>query len=200
MSILLPAFYFPPISWFASFLKSENDILIEQFEHFPKQTYRNRTNIFAANGKLSLIIPIRHFGKTNMKDVEISYAEDWQKQHWKSIESAYKASPYFEFYEDKLSKLYQHQPKTLVEFNLNCLHIVQDVLKTNVHIALTEHYIQNFEGEDLRNHFSAKKDTELDFKTYFQVFSEKHGFVKDLSVLDLICNLGPESRSYINNL
>ena len=86
--ILLPIFYLPPISWFSIFLDGDNHIFLEQFENFPKQTYRNRTAIYGANGKLPLIIPIKHNGKREMKDIEISYSEDWQKLHWKSIKTA----------------------------------------------------------------------------------------------------------------
>lgn len=112
MKILLPVFYLPPISWFSEFLKEENEVVLEQFENFPKQTYRNRTNVYGANGKLSLIIPIHHTGERCFKNLEISYVEDWQKLHWKSIKNAYQSSPYFEFYEDKLEKIFSEKPKT----------------------------------------------------------------------------------------
>ncbi|QIG90571.1 WbqC family protein [Chryseobacterium sp. POL2] len=199
MEILLPIFYFPPISWFAEFLKSDIEVTLEQFEHFPKQTYRNRTNIYAANGRLSLIIPVRHFGKTAMKDMEISYAEDWQKQHWRSIKSAYQASPYFEYYEFKLQKLYEEKTTSLVEFNLKCLKTILDILKLDQDFKLSEEYVVESEI-DFRNHFSAKKVADKVFPDYYQSFSDKGGFIQDLSVLDLICNLGPESRAYIYNL
>ena len=88
MKTVLPIFYLPPVSWFAEFLKEENEILLEQHENFPKQTYRSRCNIYGANGKLALILPIHHNGKRAMKDLELSYAEDWQKLHWKSIKIA----------------------------------------------------------------------------------------------------------------
>jgi len=173
---------------------------LEQFEHFPKQTYRNRTNIYAANGKLSLIIPTQHKGKQAMKDVGISYAEDWQKQHWKSIASAYQASPYFEYYELKLTKIFNSQPKTLFELNLKCLEIVLDILKTEKEFSLSSDYESLPAEEDFRSKFSAKVESEEVFPEYYQTFSDKDGFIKNLSVLDLICNLGPESRAYINNL
>ena len=96
MKALLPIFYLPPVSWFSEFLNQE-EIVFELFENFPKQTYRSRCNIFGANGKLALIIPIHHNGSRTLKDIEISYAEDWQKLHWKSIKIAYQSSPYFEY-------------------------------------------------------------------------------------------------------
>ncbi len=102
---LLPLFYLPPISWWSEFL-SEEPIILEQHENFPKQTYRNRANIYGANGKLSLSIPIKHNGKRALKDLEISYDENWQSLHWKSIKIAYQTSPYFGFYESKLEKYF----------------------------------------------------------------------------------------------
>lgn len=200
MKVVLPLFYFPPISWFKEFLNSDNEVVLEQFEHFPKQTYRNRANIYAANGKLSLIIPTQHKGKQAMKDVEISYAEDWQTQHWKSIKSAYQASPYFEYYELKLAKIFNSQPKTLFELNLKCFETVLDILKIEKKFSLSSDYESLPAEEDFRNKFSAKVESDEIFSAYYQTFSEKEGFIKDLSVLDLIFNLGPESRAYINNL
>jgi len=162
-TVLLPIFYLPPISWFSEFCNSENQIILEQEEHFPKQTYRNRACIFGANGKLPLIIPINHNGKRAFRDIEISYSERWQALHWKSIKTAYQSSPYFEFYEDQLSKVYENQPKFL------------------------------------RESFSAKIEPAFQQEEYYQTFSDKLGFIKDLSVMDLLCNLGPEAGSYLKN-
>ena len=139
--MLLPIFYLPPIYWFSKFL-NEDQISLEQWENFPKQTYRNRTNIYGANGKLSLVIPIKHTGKRLMKDIEISYAENWQKIHWKSIKTAYQSSPYFEFYEDKLGEIYNTDEPLLAKFNLRALEIIQDILKTEKSFSLTEEYIK----------------------------------------------------------
>ena len=200
MKILLPIFYLPPISWISEFLKEENDVILEQSENFPKQTYRNRTNIYGANGKLSLIIPIHHTGNRCIKDVEISYAEDWQKLHWKSIKNAYQSSPYFEYYETKLENIFKDQPKTLLAFNLKALKVILEILKTEKEYSLTEEYVQSVEFLNFREKFSAKKDSEYQMNEYYQTFSDKLGFIKDLSIIDLICNLGPESTSYIKNV
>lgn len=199
-NVVMPVFYLPPISWFAEFLNEENEVVFEQFEHFPKQTYRNRANIYGANGKLSLIIPIRHTGKREIKEIEISYAENWQKLHWKSIKTAYQSTPYFEFYEDKLSKIYETEEKSLLNFNLQALEIVQKILKTEKAYSLNQEYLKNPAGTDLREAFSAKEESRNNFEEYWQSFSEKYGFIKDLSILDLICNKGPESLTYIKNL
>ncbi|WP_185096081.1 WbqC family protein [Chryseobacterium oranimense] len=199
-NVLLPVFYMPPISWFSVFLNPENEIIFEQFENFPKQTYRNRTNIYGANGKLSLIISINHNGKREMKDIEISYREDWRNLHWKSIKTAYQSSPYFEYYEDKFRKIYDLKEKFLLDFNLKGLEVIQQILKTEKAQSLNEEYIKNPESINFREKFSAKLPSEFQMEEYYQTFSDKLGFLEDLSVLDLICNKGPESLTYIKSI
>lgn len=198
--ILLPIFYLPPISWFSIFLNEENEVAFERFENFPKQTYRNRAAIYGANGKLPLIIPIKHNGKREMKDIEISYSEDWQKLHWKSIKTAYQSTPYFEFYEDRLKSIYDEKISSLLDFNLKALEVVQKILKTEKDFQLTEEYIKHPEAEDFRERFSAKSESEYQMEEYYQSFSDKYGFIKDLSILDLLCNIGPESVTYIKTI
>ena len=199
-TVLFPIFYLPPISWFSFFLNEENEILLEQFENFPKQTYRNRANIYGANGKLSLIIPIHHNGKRAMREIEISNRENWQKLHWKSIKTAYQSSPYFEFYEDKLEAIFTFKTNSLIEFNLNALEIIQKILKTEKKYILNNGFVKEPSEEDFREKFSAKQESEFDMEEYYQNFSDKRGFQKDLSILDLICNKGPESLTYLRNI
>lgn len=200
MKTVLPIFYLPPVSWFAEFLKEENEILLEQHENFPKQTYRSRCNIYGANGKLALILPIHHNGKRAMKDLELSYAEDWQKLHWKSIKIAYQSSPYFEYYEDKLKQIFSVQPTSLIEFNLNALKIILQILKVEKDFSLTKEFEKTPDAVDLRERFSAKKESEYHLPEYYQTFSDKLGFIKDLSILDVVCNIGPESATYIKKV
>lgn len=197
--VLLPLFYLPPVAWFSVFLEENNRVLLEQYENFPKQTYRNRANIYGANGKLSLIIPIRHEGKRTLKDLKISYAEDWQKPHWKSIKTAYQSSPFFEFYEEQLSRIFENKPAFLLDLNLKALEIIQEILKTNHPYTLTDGYIDKPEMLDFRNSFLAKDQTVLGLNAYYQVFSDRLGFLENLSVVDLICNKGPESVTYIKS-
>ncbi len=199
-NVLLPVFYLPPISWFSVFLNPEHTIELEQCENFPKQTYRNRANIYGANGKLALIIPIRHNGKRLLKDIEMSDSEDWKTLHWKSIKTAYQSSPYFEYYENRLKEMYAYEGKSLLDFNLNAIHIIQQILKTDQAYILNEEYIKNPEAINFRERFSAKAPSEFAMEDYYQTFSDKLGFLKDLSVLDLICNKGPESVTYIKNI
>ncbi|SUX48182.1 WbqC family protein [Chryseobacterium indoltheticum] len=199
-NILLPVFYLPPISWFSEFLNPENEVVFEQFETFPKQTFRNRTNIYGANGKLSLIIPINHNGSREFKDTEMSYREDWQKLHWKSIKTAYQSSPYFEYYEDKLIKLFENKEKFLLDFNIKSIKIILDILKTEKAYSLNKEYIKNPEEVNFREKFSAKIPSEYEMDEYYQTFSDKMGFLNDLSIVDLICNKGPESMTYIKHI
>jgi hypothetical protein len=199
MQILLPLFYLPPISWFALFLQDDSEIWIEQFENFPKQTYRNRTNIYGANGKLSLIIPMNHSGKRVLKEMEFSTREKWQHIHWKSIKTAYQSSPYFEYYEDELEKIFTFKTKSLFQFNRNALEVIQKLLKTEKKFILTAEYFKEPSQLNYREKLSPKTPPIIEIPEYFQSFSDKFGFLEDLSIIDLLCNKGPESLTYIKN-
>lgn len=200
MKVLLPLFYLPPISWFSVFLQHDAEVTLEQFENFPKQTYRNRTVIYGANGKLALIIPVLHNGKKTINEIEVSQRENWQKLHWKSIKNAYQNSPYFEFYEDQLAQIFTFETQSLFQFNLNALQIIQKILKTEKAYSLNEEFTKTPAEVDFRNKFSAKKESEFEMEEYYQTFSDKLGFEKDISILDLICNKGPESLTYLRNV
>ena len=200
MKVLLPLFYLPPISWFSVFLQQDAEVTLEQFENFPKQTYRNRTVIYGANGRLALIIPILHNGKKTISDIEVSQRENWQKLHWKSIKNAYQSSPYFEFYEDQLQQIFNFETQSLFQFNLNALQIILKILKTENSYSLNEEFSKTPVTADFRNHFFAKKESKIEMEEYYQTFSDKLGFEKDLSILDLICNKGPESLTYLRNV
>lgn len=200
MKVLLPLFYLPPISWFSVFLQHDAEVTLEQFENFPKQTYRNRTVIYGANGKLALIIPVLHNGKKTINEIEVAQRENWQKLHWKSIKNAYQSSPYFEFYEDQLAQIFTFETQSLCQFNFNALQIIQKILKTEKAYSLNEEFTKTPAEVDFRNKFSAKKESEFEMEEYYQTFSDKLGFEKDLSILDLICNKGPESLTYLRNV
>lgn len=200
LPILLPAFYLPPISWFSYFLMEDRSVVLEKFEHFPKQTYRNRANIYGANGNLSLIIPMKHNGKRVVSEMEVSEAENWRKLHWKSIKNAYQSSPYFEFYEDRLQKIYENETVSLFQFNVQSIEIILKILKEDQDFTFTQEYIAQPEMQDLRNAFSAKKTSDIGFEPYYQTFSDKLGFLPDLSIIDLLCNKGPETKTYLKNI
>ena len=200
MKILLPLFYLPPISWFSVFLREDAEIVFEQFESFPKQTYRNRTAVYGANGRLLLIIPVKHNGTRTINEIEVSYRDGWEKIHWKSIKTAYQRSPYFEYYEDQLEQIFNFKTNSLFAFNLNALKIIQKILKTDKGYSLTEEYFRNPTEENYREKFSPKKEQEFILEEYYQTFTEKFGFQEDLSIIDLLCNKGPESLTYIKNI
>lgn len=200
MKILLPLFYLPPISWFSVFLRENAEIVFEQFESFPKQTYRNRTAVYGANGRLLLIIPVKHNGTRTINEIEVSHRDSWEKIHWKSIKTAYQRSPYFEYYEDQLEQIFNFKTNSLFAFNLNALKIIQKILKTEKGYSLTEEYFRNPTEENYREKFSPKKEQEFILEEYYQTFTEKFGFQEDLSIIDLLCNKGPESLTYIKNI
>ncbi len=200
MKVLLPVFYLPPVSWFSVFLQKDADVSLEIYENFPKQTYRTRANIYGANGKLSLIIPVSHSGTRVLKDIEICSRENWRQLHWKSIRTAYQTSPYFEYYENQLEEIYSFKTNNLIEFNLNALRIIQQILKSDKSFNFTLTYNKEPAALNYREAFSAKSVSAEDLEPYFQSFSDRHGFLPDLSVLDLICNKGPETLTYIKNI
>lgn len=197
--MIFPAFYFGPISYFGKLIQSES-FELEANENFPKQTYRNRCFIQGANGKLRLAIPTVHDGSRAMKDIKTSNEYNWQKEHFKSLVSAYKSSPYFEFYEDDLAPIFESKPKFLLDFNLKTIEFIQSKLKLDLNYKLTETYQSIPKELDFRLQFNSKIEPQGNFPEYMQVFDEKLGFLPDLSILDLLCNEGPKATTYLQNL
>jgi hypothetical protein len=195
MSLLLSTAYLPPISYIEQCLVS-GKIILESQEHYVKQTYRNRANIYGANGMLSLIIPVQHenLAETPIKDVKISYDTPWQQTHWRSIISAYRNSPYFEYYEHDFEPFYQKQFETLFDFNTELFRLIFSLLKAEVEISFTSAYEKIPAGvNDLRNAFSPEKRSRNQIE-YRQVFFEKHGFISDLSIIDRLFNYRSEIK------
>ena len=190
--------YFPSISYMARFLV-ENEPLIEMFETYRKQTYRNRCRVMTANGVESLSVPMVkvHGNHTMTKDIIISPVEPWQHIHSRCLESAYKAAPYFDHYYDYLRPIFEGRFERLIDLNDAALQAVLKMLKVKKDIVHTTDYVREAEN-DLREAFSPKKPFDKNlFPTYYQVFSEKFPFAPDLSVLDLIFNVGPEAATYL---
>ncbi len=193
------AFYFGPIDYYAEMVKSQS-LNIEVCENFQKQTYRNRMNILGANGKLMLNIPTLHDGTRIFKDLQPSYEYDWQKEHIKSLKSAYQSSPYFEYYEDDIIPILEKKEKFLLDLNLKTIEFINQKLNLDLEIKQTESY-QIFDKEfDFRNQFSAKKPAQYELTEYAQVFDDKFEFVSDLSILDLLFSEGPSAVVYLKNL
>ena len=194
---LLPTAYFAPISYYAILLQYSN-CSTEHHEHFVKQSIRNRCEIYGANGKLRLTIPKQRKGssKTIIKEIQISYKQDWQKEHWNAIVSAYNSSPYFEYYKDEFLPFFENKEEYIVNFNKKLQTLILNILQEERVINSTEEYCKKGNFSDLRNH-----DWELKTqKKYDQVFMEKQGFIPNLSILDLLFNLGPESSEYLEKL
>lgn len=198
--LILPSFYLPPIEYFSVLKSAIDPVLIEKNEHFPKQTYRNRACIHSANGKLDLIVPVVKGAKvhTAMKDVKISYEFDWQRLHWLSLQTSYRSSAFFEFYEDELAPFYHSKWDYLFDYNMELTLVMLRLLKLNQTYSFTETYLDpaNVAG-DYRTIIHPKKDTGFKTKTYFQVFEDRNGFLPNLSVLDLLCSQGPQSAAYL---
>jgi hypothetical protein len=197
--MIFPAFYFGPISYFAELTRSEK-ILLEAHENFPKQTYRNRCYILGANGKLRLAIPTKHNGVRSMKDLQVADDYNWQKEHYKSLVSAYKSSPYFEYYEDDLVLIFESKEKFLLDLNLKTIEFINSKLKLNLSYEMTESFAEYTIEQDFRNQFNAKILTEYEMEPYMQVFDDKFDFEPDLSILDLLCNEGPKSATYLTKV
>ena len=194
---LIPTAYLGPISYYAILLQKANCI-IEQHEYFVKQSIRNRCNIYGANGKLRLTIPkIREkSNKTIINNIKISNEEKWQKIHWNAIESAYNSSPFFKYYKDELRDFYHKKEMFLMNFNNKLQNIMLKFLQVDREQIYSNEYNNTGEFKDLRNY---KFDIN-NIPRYDQVFMEKHGFIANLSILDLLFNLGPESLDYLYNI
>lgn len=193
--------YLPSIFYMQRLLNSENP-LWEAHENFVKQSYRTRCDIVAANGKLTLSIPIvRKAAKMPIRDVQISYDSRWQQNHWQSIVSAYNSSPFFEFFTDELSVFYHKPYKFLFDYNFELLQFVFDALDTELTIRYTNSYMQSSEVNDYRNLIHPKRqippEFQADLRPYYQTFADKHGFMPNLSVIDLLFNMGSEAVDFL---
>lgn len=195
--VLLSTAYLPPLNYLTHIINSDT-VVIEANEYFIKQSYRNRCEIVTANGKLSLSIPlIKQADKELISEKKISYAENWQKQHWRAISSAYKNSPYFEFFEDDFKPFYEHKFEFLFDFNSQLLKTILHILRVKKTILFTEEYQSSVNHiMDLRSLSDVNKiANEAKQKSYYQVFDDKHGFLPNLSCIDALFNVGLETRT-----
>jgi hypothetical protein len=203
MSHLLTLHYLPCIAWFQR-IANEPDFMLEKLDNYNKQTFRNRCKILAANGVLDLIVPVKKNNTSDLYiDLELENDFNWKKQHWQSIQSAYGKSAFFEFYEDRFSKLYlQTQHSNLYAFNLDLVQLLLRSLKLDSKIGFSTAYEINPENAiDLRTSFSPKnKNSETELLkpiAYWQVFEDKFGKTHNLSIIDLLFNAGPESLAIL---
>ncbi len=193
---LLPISYFPPLSHIA--IHNQLDTSIELFESYQKRSYRNKCRLLGANGSLQLSVPlVKGKSSTPIKDVRISYDENWAENHIRTIKSAYGTSAYFDFYYSRICQTINLKPKFLYELAIHTFELAQN-LELIKELKFSEDYVsvENYGGLDLR----MNDEVELSIPSYGQVFSEKFGFVSNLSILDLLFNLGPESMNIINSI
>ena len=201
MDILIHPNYFPNIHQFTQIIKA-NNILFEVSDNYQKQTFRNRTYIYGANGKLGLFIPVIHTHKNRelFKDVKISYDSNWMDLHLKSLQSAYRSSPYFEYFEDDFIKLYSEKEKFLADFNIKCIKLISNLLDLDLDFKISNEYVEKTSDIiDLRDLSNARKQKKIETPKYIQVFESKHGYLNNLSILDLIFSEGTNSVLLMNN-
>lgn len=202
MNLLLQPTYFPSISHFVALAQSKK-VVFEIEDNFQKQTNRNRTYIYSPNGIQLLNIPVKHSDKIHQKtkDVRIETDFDWQKQHFKSLEAAYRSSPFFEFFEDDIRPIFEKKHTFLLDLNFETLEIVLKCLRMKLPFDTTIEYFQvvdSSEFMDYRALANGKKDGSQ-FESYTQVFGEKYGFLNNLSILDLLFNEGKYALDYLKN-
>jgi hypothetical protein len=194
--------YFPPITFFSTLYK-ETYIYLDIYEIYRKMSFRNRCLIAGAQHVVSLSVPLQE-GRNQqlpMKDVLIAQAENWRARHFKSIQSAYNRSPFFEHYRDELASIFEKRSDYLVEWNLHCLTWMIEKLDWRVEVRLTESAIPFGAGEmdDRRNQVLPKNYNQWNPVKYRQVFEERTGFIPNLSILDLLFNAGPEAGELLRN-
>jgi len=200
--ILLSSSYFPNIQYLSKFFWNDK-LIIEGNENFQKQSFRNRCEILSANGKMSLFVPVvkGKDQKTKIKDVRIDYFTDWQKQHLKSIESAYNSSPFYEYIIDDILFVFKTKEPFLFDLNLKILDVIKSYLDIDRIPIISNEYIEQSDF-DYRNSIHPKskmqkKDNDFFATKYYQTFNDKFDFIPNLSILDLLFNEGPRSRDII---
>ena len=200
MNCLTHPTYFPNIAHFVTIVKSDI-VHFEVCDNYQKQTFRNRTEIYGANGKLALTVPVSYTQKNRQlyKDVKIANENNWQQQHLKSLQSAYSMSPFFEFYIDDLMPLFEKQFDYILDFNLNCFEVLLSALQLNT----TSKPTLVFEKEPLGKidyRYLVNRNFKVNsLQLYTQVFIEKHGFIPNLSILDLLFNEGTNALQYLES-
>ena len=206
MQLILGTAYWPNLVYLYSLLNYKT--IIDVGENYTKQSYKNRTCILNSNGVQNLIIPVQKFkNHTPVSQIKICYKENWQNNHYKSINSAYKNSPFFDFFEDEIKSIYLSKVETLFEFNLLQLNTIERLLRVKFENTLSNQYIDSTANNiDLRNILHPKKqwtnnNLGLNFDTskpYYQTFKNDKNFTPNLSCLDLIFNCGMATKDYLS--
>jgi len=200
---LLSTAYLAPIQYYSKLIQYP-ECIIEHFEHSTKQTYRSRCNIYSPNGLITLSVPlVKRDHRQKVKDLKISYDYDWRKLHWRTLESSYRRSPFFEYFEDDLYPLY-HAKKYdyLIDLNEALQQEILILLKLKPICSFSSEYHKIYpNADDYRNTISPKitfeSDTAFQLKKYSQVFETRHGFIPNLSIVDLLFNQGSRALEFI---
>lgn len=199
----MPIGYFPPISYFAVLIRAK--ATFEKKEHFVKQSLRNRCTILGANGPLNLLVPrVKSNVRQTMDETQIHDETDWKTLHWRSLEAAYRNSPYFEYYEDELKPFFEKEHSHHFQLGLESISKICEMLQVEFNAEFTTEYQTQTDLIDLRNSWNKKESAVTpicaEFPDYIQVFSDRHPFAPDLSILDLLFCLGPRSIDYLSSL
>ncbi len=200
-TILLNTAYFPRISYFGEIKKYES-VRIEAWETFGRRSPRNRCEILSANGILLLTVPVVKAGRKKIptRDVRIDYSEPWQKKHFRALESAYANSPYYLYYIDEIMSFFQNREKFIIDLNMKILETLFSILGWNKSPALSEDYV--FELDNIADYREGSSVLHREIipgilPAYRQTFGEKFSFVPDLSILDMLFNLGPDTDGFL---
>ncbi|MBP6039088.1 MAG: WbqC family protein [Flavobacterium sp.] len=200
MNILIHPTYFPSISHYIAMVKAES-ITFEMEDNFQKQTNRNRMYIYSPNGIQLLNVPVKHSKEKHQKfkDVRIENDFAWQKNHFKSLEAAYRTSPFFEYFEDDFRPLFEKKQEFILDLNLQIFELINNSLGIKIEAQkTTEFFHDSLNYDDVRSLVNGKKDV-TQIEEYTQVFNEKHGFINNLSILDLLFNEGRYAVDYLKN-
>lgn len=197
---LLSSFYLAPVEYYAALFHAER-VLIEVHDNYRKQSYRNRCVIGGANGPLSLSIPVEkpEKAKSRMKDIRIAEHGDWHHLHWNAIVSAYNSTPFFQYYEEDFRPFYERKFIFLHDFNEELRRLLCRFIGIETPVDYTSEYIKIPVEDtiDLRESIDSKRPLAYQMPTYYQVFAGKFGFTPNMSIIDLLFNLGNETRIYL---
>lgn len=200
-SLLIETQYLAPIATFQALKSCDGNLTLESCENYQKRSFRNRCDIATANGVLSLTIPLQS-GKNaqlNIKAVRIANVERWQTQHWQAIKSAYGRAPFFEYYADYFHPFFEQRQDFLFDFNYALMEKIRQLLKIGGITTTTTDYLAQYSATEIldkRNQITKRLLEDSHFAKYPQLFEDKHGFISNLSILDLLCCMGPYAKDY----
>ena len=199
MSVLLSTTYFGPIQWYQKLYRAER-VEIEQWESFRKQTYRNRCLIATTNGIQALTVPVEHSDSPLIKDIRLSDHGNWRHLHWNALQSAYGESPFFEYYQDDIRPFFEKHWEFLLDFNEAIRLKMCELIDIQPNVSYTKEFVSEENMASFRDVICPKHpqdDPDFTSRRYYQVYEQKHGFLPNLSILDLLFNMGPESIFFL---